>query len=232
MTTPPSELPTTIAYHILAEIRMRIITGDYPPGMQLREQELEQQFGSSRGPIREALRLLLQNGLVVHAPRRGFKVRDYTAKDLHDIYRLRATMEELVLEELRGQDLGRLVVDLRRSNKRMQRHVERQNRNGFFEENAFFHGLVSEAVANEPLQRVMTYVNEISLPVRYRLLADSMPSGRSVAYHDTIIDALAAGDIDQAKAVARQHIIENLDRAVAAFAGEAPTAAAGLTSAQ
>lgn len=219
------ELPVTIAYHILGEIRMRIITGEYGPGQPLREQDLEQQFGSSRGPIRESLRLLLQNGLVEHMPRKGFRVRTYTPTELEHIYRLRANLEALVLEELRGRDLAQLAGELEKSNRRMERFVNKRNKNGFFEENNHFHGLLLEACGNKPLRKVLTYVNEISLPVRYRLMGESMPSGRSVGYHDEIIGALRDGRIDKAITITRAHILENLDRAIRAYTALAEDAA-------
>ncbi len=213
-------LPETIAYHIQGEIRSRIIEGYYAPGRALREQELEQEFGSSRGPIRESLRLLLQNGLVEHIPRRGFKVRDYTPADLHHIYKLRANLEALVIDDLEGRDLTKLVRNLDASNQRMEKHVAKSNQKGFFEENIVFHELLISAAENEPLAQVMTYVNEISLPVRYRLIGESMPSGRSVKYHKRLINALKAGKIERAQAIIREHILENLERAIAVFSQE------------
>ena len=67
-------LPQTLSYFILNKLRWRIITGELEPGQPLREKELEADYGSSRGPVRESLRLLLQSGLVEHLPRRGFRV--------------------------------------------------------------------------------------------------------------------------------------------------------------
>ena len=58
------ELPQTLAYFIHNKVRWRIIIGDLTPGQPLREAELQSQYGSSRGPVRESLRLLLQTGLV------------------------------------------------------------------------------------------------------------------------------------------------------------------------
>ncbi|MGH1481216.1 MAG: GntR family transcriptional regulator [Geminicoccales bacterium] len=213
-------LPETIAYHIQGEIRSRIIHGHYAPGRALREQELEQEFGSSRGPIRESLRLLLQNGLVEHRPRRGFRVRDYTAADLRHIYKLRANLEALVIDDLEGRDLTKLTQNLTASNRRMEKHVAKNNRQGFFEENVAYHQLLIDAAENEPLARVMTYVNEISLPVRYRLIGESMPSGRSVKYHGRLINALKTGKIEKAQSIIREHILENLERAIAVFSQE------------
>ena len=73
-----NKLPTTISDYIFTDLREGIINGTLKPNQTLREEEISLRFGSSRGPIRESLRLLLQTGLVVHQPRKGFKVRDYT----------------------------------------------------------------------------------------------------------------------------------------------------------
>ena len=100
-----SKLPTTISDYIFTDLRESIINGSLKPNQTLREEEISMRFGSSRGPIRESLRLLLQTGLVVHQPRKGFKVRDYTPKQIRQIYTLRANLEGLVIIELEGREL-------------------------------------------------------------------------------------------------------------------------------
>jgi DNA-binding GntR family transcriptional regulator len=85
-----NDLPLTLPYQIAGRIQQGIIRGRYPSGSNLREQDLGAEYGSSRGPIRESLRLLELQGLVVHSPRRGFRVKHYTAKELEHLYRMRA----------------------------------------------------------------------------------------------------------------------------------------------
>ena len=89
------KLPTTISDYIFTDLRENIIDGTLKPNQTLREEEISVRFGSSRGPIRESLRLLLQTGLVVHQPRKGFKVRDYTPKQIRQIYTLRANLDRV-----------------------------------------------------------------------------------------------------------------------------------------
>lgn len=91
MSTPPTPIP----YRVAERIRDAIVTGRYPPGSALREQSLESEYGASRGPVREALRLLELRGLTVHEPRRGFRVRSYSARTVEQIYRLRAVLESV-----------------------------------------------------------------------------------------------------------------------------------------
>ena len=112
-----SKLPTTISDYIFTDLRESIINGSLKPNQTLREEEISMRFGSSRGPIRESLRLLLQTGLVVHQPRKGFKVRDYTPKQIRQIYTLRANLEGLVIIELEGRELDHLITELKKSTK-------------------------------------------------------------------------------------------------------------------
>ncbi|EWM47089.1 bacterial regulatory s, gntR family protein [Bordetella holmesii 70147] len=67
----PVKAPATIPYFLQEQIRELIIDGTFAPGEPLREQDLEQRFGTSRSPIREALRLLELTGMVAHVQRRG-----------------------------------------------------------------------------------------------------------------------------------------------------------------
>lgn len=217
MATDVGGLPQTISYHILQKLRWRIIIGDLKPGQVLREQELESEYGSSRGPVRESQRLLLQTGLVEHQPRRGFRVRSYTADDIRNIYELRALLEGKTIDNLAGRTLDPLVETLEGRNKVMDACHKRRDLEGYFHENSAFHQCIIDYTENRPIAQVLAYVNEISLPVRYRLLTTAFPSRRSLGYHEEIVRHIGSGDLAKAKAVTEAHILENLDRAIAAF---------------
>lgn len=218
-----TDLPSTISTHIFRNLRRRIIEGELEPGKALREEEIRELHGSSRGPIRESLRLLLQTGLVEHQPRRGFKVRDYTPEDIRHIYALRAELEAQVIAGLEGRELVPLVAALKDICDRMTTLFEANDLQGYFNENARFHGEIIRFANNRILSEVLVYVNEVSLPVRYRVMGDALPSRRSLNYHEHIVDLLAQDKIGAAIAETRQHILENVDRAVAAYAEVAPS---------
>jgi DNA-binding GntR family transcriptional regulator len=103
-------------YYLLQNIRAGIIEGRYAAGQSLREEALGTEFAVSRGPIREALRLLELRGLVTHVPRRGYRVRAYSRKTIEDLYKLRAKLERNAVEALA---IDGLVGALRDSNERM-----------------------------------------------------------------------------------------------------------------
>lgn len=213
----PADLPKTLSTHLLERLRWRIITGELAPGRALREQDIEREFGSSRGPVRESLRMLLQNGLVEYQQRRGFRVRTYTVDDVVHLYELRASLEGLVIASLEGHELDGLIVELKASNKRMARHFKDKDIQSYFAENQIFHDTIIAWTGNRPIKEVMVYVNEISLPVRYRLMKATLMSRRSLDYHERIVGFLAEGDIGSARRETEEHILVNREAAAGLY---------------
>jgi DNA-binding GntR family transcriptional regulator len=87
-------LPTSALWESVAErIREAILAGELEPGSKLIETELAERFGTSRGPVREAIRELARQGLVTELPRRGTLVSTLTAEDLAEVYAVRQALE-------------------------------------------------------------------------------------------------------------------------------------------
>ena len=133
---PDDELPQTLAYFILSKLRWRIISGDLQPGQPLREMEIQSHYGSSRGPVRESLRLLLRSGLVEHQQRRGFRVREYSPDDIRNIYTLRRTLEGMVVSDLEGRETATLVQVLDGRLQLMEVCFENKDIDGYFRRTA------------------------------------------------------------------------------------------------
>lgn len=202
-------LPRTLSAHLVEHLRRRIITGDYRPGQALREQDIEREFGSSRGPVRESLRMLLQGGLVEYAERRGFRVRSYTVADIEHLYDLRASLEGLVIASLAGKPLTSMIADLNISNARMEGYFVDNDIEQYFAENQVFHDRIIAETGNRPIAEVMVYVNEVSLPVRYRVLRDALLTRRSLTYHERILEFLEKSDLNAARRETEEHILVN-----------------------
>ena len=207
------KLPTTISDYIFTDLRENIIDGTLKPNQTLREEEISVRFGSSRGPIRESLRLLLQTGLVVHQPRKGFKVRDYTPKQIRQIYTLRANLEGLVIIEFEGKDLHSLIATLKESNHRMEASFQKNDIYEYFQENIFFHQMIIDFADNDILKKTIALVNEVSLPVRYQLMQHSLPSRRSLTYHEQIVTFIEQGNLSDARILTEKHVLENIEKA-------------------
>ena len=213
----PAGLPKTLSNHLLDLLRWRIITGELAPGQPLREQDIEREFGSSRGPVRESLRMLLQKGLVEYQERRGFRVRTYSVADVLNLYDLRASLEGLVIASLTGRALDSLIAALEESNSAMERHFQANDIEAYFLENQVFHDLIISYTQNRPISEVMLYVNEVSLPVRYKFMKATLMTRRSIKYHEDIIAYLKQGRIDKARSETEEHILVNKEQAAALY---------------
>jgi DNA-binding GntR family transcriptional regulator len=78
-------------------LRAEILSGELAPGERIVEEQLTRRFGTSRAPLREALRLLGQQGLVEHLPRRGVRVTQLSARDIDELFTLRDALEEFAV---------------------------------------------------------------------------------------------------------------------------------------
>ena len=99
---------------VLASLREAILTAALPPGSRLRQERLADQFGTSRIPVREALRALEHEGLVTSLPYRGFTVTELDADDIEEVYELRILLESqavrLAVPLMTDEDLTTLEV--------------------------------------------------------------------------------------------------------------------------
>lgn len=98
----------TVSEQIAAKVGDRIVAGSLAPGARLGEQELADEFATSRGPIREAIRILEREGLAVVLPRRGAEVTSLSATELRELFEVRAGLYEIVarkLAEIRPSEL-------------------------------------------------------------------------------------------------------------------------------
>ena len=211
-------IPCTIAEFIFKDLKKRIIEGDLKPGQTLIEEVISARHGSSRGPIRESLRLLLQTGLVEHQPRRGFKVRKYSPDQIKQIYHLRANLEGLVILELKNNNLNLLEGTLDLSISRMEDCFRKTDLVNYFQENIFFHQQIIDFAKNDILKKTLALVNEVSLPVRYQMIERSLPSRRSLNYHEKIVERIKENDFIGAKIVTEKHILENATPATQVYA--------------
>lgn len=199
----------TKPYLLMEQIRERIVQGIYRPGAPLREQELASDFEASRGPVREALRILELSGLVTHLPRRGFRVTLYSEKEIRDLYALRALLEGRAVAELLdmdGCDTANLCARLEASNEDMRRAQEICDVSGYLAGNIRFHETILLQANNRPLMSSITRLNEIAEPLRYIVLARDITRSRAVESHEAIVVEIRAGRIQQASRLMSRHI--------------------------
>jgi len=196
-------------------IRNAIIEGRLEPGRRLKEEELARELGISRTPVREALLMLQAEDLVVATPNRGATVRVHDAKDLQDLYELRALLEGFATRRAAERIAKDEVELLRQSCDRFDKLDPDDDLKGVVRENLFFHNTILAVADSDRLTALVRKV--IELPLVYNSYRWYSPEQMRISahYHRQIVKALADGDADRAELIMKEHLFEARDLLVA-----------------
>ena len=208
-----------------AEIERLILDGELAPGTKLTEAMLAERLGVSRGPIREAFRMLEEAGLVELEKNRGVFVRSIPLDEAMEIYDLRAMVEEAAGRELAARITPEQLKELRTMIEQMERLVKDGHNTSASDPyhllNLAFHDRLVEFVGNRKLTDLYRrLVKELSLFRRVNL-ADGRQIPVSVQEHRAILKAIAAGDADAAGRSLRAHVLESKERTLKHHAQQA-----------
>jgi len=200
-------------------IRDAILDGELAAGARLKEDELAARLDVSRTPVREALRRLEAEGLVVHEAKRGAAVRAYSPTELDDMYRLRALLEGYAARRAAERMTPDVLEQLRASCLRFERLAGRRGDaiRDLARENMIFHECVLVASGDERLADMVRSVIHLPLVYRAYVWFTREEKRTSVDYHARVVDALAAGDADGAATLMEEHVLrarEGLARAL------------------
>ena len=192
-------------------IRQAIIDGRVMPGQRLKEEELAQQLGISRTPVREALLILQTEGLVESSPNRGATVRSYELSDLEDMYELRALLEGNAARRAATRIDADALQRLHESCARFEKLVAGSNVNELVAENALFHDTILTAADSERLAGMVRQV--IATPLVYRSYIWYSPEQATASYHyhRQLTNALERRDASRAEFIMREHVYEARD---------------------
>ncbi len=188
---------------VYERLRDAILRGELPDGSRLSQVQLAERYGVSRIPIREALRRLQAESLVVATPYHPFVVRKVSPAQVVELLDVRVVLEDLVLAR-REAFTAAEIADLRRINERMKKAGGGSSWFGLDRE---FHQILggSSTLIIEMIEDVRDRVR------KYSDFMVSASTGRTTATleHDLIIDALEAGDMDKARELMHQHVLQS-----------------------
>lgn len=204
-----------LAPGIAQELKRLIYSGDIAPGERLNEAALAQQMGTSRGPIREAIRTLAGLGLVTAVPNRGVFVRQISVREMLEIYELRALIFGYAAERAceRLEDTHR--AELTQLLQLMDAACESGEGTGYYELNLRFHTLILELSGNlRAHQAYDDHVRELHL-IRRRYFNAPGNMRRSNSEHRAIYEAIAKGAASRARTLAERHVLSGRDRLLA-----------------
>lgn len=192
-------------------LRKAILKGELQPGERLMEIQLAQRLGVSRTPVREAIRKLELEGLVLMIPRRGAVVAEITAQDMEDVLEVRAVLEELAVRNACQLITEEQLRDMKKAAAEFKRSLEGEDLLAGVEKDMAFHEIIYSAAGNRRLQQMLLNLREQMYRYRLEYLKDKKMHRLLVEEHDTIRRALKKRDVDKAGNAMRVHIVNQKD---------------------
>ncbi|MFZ6690386.1 phosphonate utilization associated transcriptional regulator [Undibacterium sp. SXout20W] len=213
-TTKSSGLIQQASLSTLAQIEIErmILAGEISSGTKLNEASLAEMLGVSRGPVREAFRSLEENGLVRQEKNCGVYVRQISIEEADEIYEIREALDELVGRKLAKTITQTQLKELRSMVDKMEKLAEKKNVSSYSLLNLEFHDVLVKMTGNEKL--LNTYrrlVKELNL-YRRNALEQQGTLPISIHEHREIVELIAAGNVDAAGNMMRQHVIDSRQR--------------------
>lgn len=192
----------SLAELAVQRLRAEIISGALAPGERLVEEHLTRRFGTSRAPLREALRLLGEQGLVEHLPRRGVRVTELSARDMDELFSLRDALERFAMRTALagGPPEPARMAELTDSLAEMERATERADPLGRAEAHRRFHLALVALAGHQHLLRVYEPVIlklQLCMSTNLRREAAQASPLDSLARHRRLHDALLSGDLER-----------------------------------
>ena len=214
--TPGAPLTLSLPEQIAARLSERITGGTYAPGRRVMEQEVSAEFAVSRGPVREALRLLEKEGLVTILPRRGAQVTRLSIPEVREIFDIRAALNGLRDRQIaEGPERRRLLPVLEQSVERPARLARDPGDADEYVETVFeLNRLLNDSVPNRRLRAILSSLALQTL--RYSRLGLSTPERRlqSVGNWQRLVMALREGDGLEAQRAAERRVLDSRDAAI------------------
>ena len=188
-------------------LRQAIITGEFAPGERLMEISLANRLGVSRTPVREAIRKLELEGLVIMIPRKGAQVARITEKNLRDVIEIRTVLEEFaaVLACERIDQSG--LHDLRQAYEDFIRSVENGDILDIVDKDETFHDTIFRATNNDRLISIINNLREQFYRYRMEYVKDIRQRSNLVEEHRELLDAISSRDSIKAKELMKTHLL-------------------------
>lgn len=190
---------------VFQTLRQAILKGELQPGERLMEMKLAEILGVSRTPIREAIRKLELEGLVVMVPRKGAAVANITEKDTKDVLEVRRTLEMFAVEVACDRITKEQMEKLEDAAKEFERS-KGADLIRIAETDMKFHEIIYEATWNDRLVQMLNNLRENMYRYRIEYLKDPHYYDSLVGEHREILDAIECGDKERARIVMRNHI--------------------------
>lgn len=200
-------------------LREAILKGELRPGERLMELQLASKLGVSRTPIREAIRMLEQEGLAVTIPRKGAEVARMTEKDMEDVLQVRDALDELASSIACRQITAQELEELRLTMREFEESMKTGDIKKIAEVDVRFHDIIYKATRNPKLENILSNLREQMYRYRIEYLKDARTYPTLIKEHTEIVEGLAKRDKDRVTAAMHKHV-ENQANTVKALIRE------------
>ena len=187
-------------------LRRAILRGELTPGQRLMEIQLADKMGVSRTPVREAIRKLELEGLVVMMPRKGAEVAHISGKNLRDVLEVRRALEELAGELACERMSEEEFALLEQANRRFASVIGSDDITVIAQADEEFHSLIYQATDNDRLVQMVNHLREQMYRYRIEHIKDKSQRKSLVKEHQEIIRALTGRDVELTRKSIRNHI--------------------------
>ena len=187
-------------------LRQAILKGELKPGERLMEIALAERLGVSRTPIREAMRKLEQEGLVVMIPRRGAQVANITEKDLNDVLEVRIALENVAIKKACARMTEEEMRRLWLAAKEFEHTIAEGNLVKLAEADVAFHEVIYQASDNKRLIEVLNNMREQIYRYRVEYLKNENNYPTLMKEHKDIVEGLVRKNKMQVTATMHQHV--------------------------
>ena len=197
---------TTIREQVYRILRDDICQGVYAPGTRLQEVELAENLNVSRSPVREALRQLAADGLLLEIPNKGVYIKEFTVKDIEEIYDLRVMLESYGILHSTGH-----ITAMRRERllgllKDMEDFLRKDDLQSYTSLDEKLHNHIVHLGDNSLINDTYDRVRSMNQQFRILSLMDQQRFRESLDEHREIVHALVTGDLKHADDVNRHHL--------------------------
>ena len=203
----------SLTEEIAGILRERILKGEYQIGEKLKETQIASELKVSRTPIREAFRILKDEGLIEYRKNRGCFARGFTQRDIDDIYAVRKALEVLAVEWAVTGITSQQLEDLQNQLELMEFYLLRKDARQIAPLNRGFHDIIYEAAGSRFMAQVLRsykgYIDDTQKVVLY----DQQCQKEILQEHTQIYEALAEQDVERAKNAMSHHLDESKRRA-------------------
>ena len=187
-------------------LRQAILRGELKPGERLMEIQPANKLGVSRTPIREAIRKLELEGLVLMIPRKGAEVAEITEKSLRDVLEVRRALEELAVELVCEKITDEQIQDLKDAAEEFKESLKDGDITRIAEADVKFHDVIYMATDNQKLIQLLNNLREQMYRYRVEYLKRSDFHQQLIDEHEEIIETIESGQKDRAVQVVCQHV--------------------------